>query len=674
MSQKPQLSAPPPSPSLSFNLGVTGHRQANAAFSGNKDEIEHVFAEILNFIEKAVDETQAVSHSNKPAYIRLHSLLVDGFDQIAAQQALTKRWQLVAPLPFGRALNVAINAHPISATEAKALIDERGQCSQPTMAQATQIQSLMAQAQCFELADQDDRIAALFLEKTAAPEDIAKAQAFSFAASQRVVMAAQVMIEQSDIIIGVWDGASTSFTGGTGHTIELALIMGSPVLWIDARAPRNWQLIYAPEELVQLCSGAPIDQNREAALKQIIANAMLAKVGQSYGPKSSHLEGVAALEDEKWKARSTRFWHGYRRVEALFGGTTLKERFKSLRQTYESPGEIATGSARQQMDMARALPGQDTVFVERIETDILRRFAWADGISSKLSDTYRGGMVLSFLFSAFAIVGGMAYLPFASSHEKWMFAFFELALLIAILTITIVGQKRRWHGRWFETRRVAEYLRLSPILLLLGVARPIGRWPKGTHTSWPEHYVRHSLRNIGLPQIAVTPSFLYDALAHILLPYVEAQTDYHRYKAKRLANVHHRLDQMAEFLFKLAVGSVSLYLFLKLGGLAHFIDPEITSHFSKLFTFLGVLFPTFGGAIAGIRYFGDFERFSAISDVTVQRLEGISVRIKLLLAAPHQNISYIYVAELVHATDDIVIAEIESWQAVFSGKHISVPV
>ena len=39
-----------------------------------------------------------------------------------------------------------------------------------------------------------------------------------------------------------------------------------------------------------------------------------------------------------------------------------------------------------------------------------------------------------------------------------------LALLLgAILAITWVGQRRRWHGRWFETRRVAEYLRHAPL-------------------------------------------------------------------------------------------------------------------------------------------------------------------------------------------------------------------
>jgi hypothetical protein len=119
---------------------------------------------------------------------------------------------------------------------------------------------------------------------------------------------------------------------------------------------------------------------------------------------------------------------------------------------------------------------------------------------------------------------------------------------------------------------------------------------------------------------------------------------------------------------------VSLYLGLKFAGTTHLISKEVASHFSKLFTFLGVFLPTFGGAIASIRYFGDFERFSAISEVTAEKLDVIAERGAILLAGPEQLISYAQVAELVHATDDVVVSEIENWQSVFGGKNIAVPV
>ena len=664
----------PPAPSIRLCLGVTGHREANPAFSVNRAEVEAALRQLFDFLD-AIVATERVSEPSKAVEsTRIHSLLVDGLDQIAACQAKDRAWELVAPLPFGRKLNTAINAHPIDVDEARFLLSGEGVCSNSTQARAAIIDGLVASARLFELADRDELIEHLYLAKLSAPTDVIAAQAYSFAASERVALAAQVMIEQSDLVVGVWDGASTSFVGGTGHTIALALSMGTPVLWIDARNPKNWRILQVPEHLAalpHLVSEAiqPLEE-----LRALVQTVLRPTQGKSKTKKGDQEEGLKALSTEKWRIKSQFLWHGYRRVEALFGSDRLSHRFRNLTLTYESPEAILSGSGKMQIDAARNLLQQDPPFVERISIDILKRFAWADGISLHLSDAYRGGMVLNFLFGAFAVVGGIAYLPIASSEQKWIFAGFELVLLAGILAITWIGQKRRWHRRWFETRRVAEYLRHATILLTLGVARPVGRWPRGTQTSWPEWYVRHCLRDVGLPQVTITSSYLRTALSDLVLRHVAAQSSYHRQKAKRLHQTHHRLDQLSEALFTLAVISVSLYLGLKLGGTTHLIEKEVASHFSKLFTFLGVFLPTFGGAIASIRYFGDFERFSAISEVTAERLDLIAERGAILLAGPAQLISYASVAELAHATDEVVVSEIENWQSVFSGKNITVPV
>jgi hypothetical protein len=674
---KLDFTAPLP-PSPSFNIGVTGHRDANRSFSANRALITATLNDVFDRLETMVSQasrpTQADSSSSIPFEIRLHNMLVEGVDQISANLALQRGWPLIAPLPFGHLLNTAINSNPQDATEAMALLKGEDSGDSPTQQRAAAIHELVDRARCFELAEADDAISILYLDKLKNPTDQSKAQAFSFAASARVALAAQVLIEQSDLIIGVWDGASTSFTGGTGHTIALALSMGTPVLWIDANNPTNWQVLLVPEALAHITKAAAFTDPQEKQLRELVQGALVAQRPSKVGHSSRHMEGVLALGAQNWRPKSQWIWHGYRRVEALFGTNSLKLGLRNLTQTYERPDEILAKSAKDTVKTCADLLKSDPQYVVTLGRSIYERFAWADGISARLSDVYRGGMVMSFLFSAFAIVGGIAYLPFASSNEKWIFALFELALLSAILAITFVGQGRRWHGRWFETRRVAEYLRFAPILMILGVARPIGRWPKGAHTSWPEFYARHTLRHVGLPNTKITASFLRHALSGLLLPHITAQIQYHRGKAKRLSSAHHRLDHMSDWLFKLAVASVSAYLALKLAGIVHLIDHEVAAHFSKLFTFLGVLLPTFGGAIAGIRYFGDFERFSAISDITAQKLEDIAARSKLLLDSPDEAMTYDLVSSLAHATDDAVITEIESWQAVFSGKQVSVPV
>lgn len=203
---------------------------------------------------------------------------------------------------------------------------------------------------------------------------------------------------------------------------------------------------------------------------------------------------------------------------------------------------------------------------------------------------------------------------------------------------------------------------------------PALQWPKGAETSWPEWYARHGLREIGLSRVAVTPAYLRAALGDLLDDHVVRQRDYHHGKARRLTNVHRNLDKLSEFSFQLAVISVAGFLTLTGATLLGLVPGETLHGATKGFTFLGVLLPTFGAAIAGIRYFGDFERFANISEVTAEKLDAVHKRAELLLAVPDGQLTYGRVTELAHAADDIVTSEIESWQAVFGGKHITVPV
>jgi hypothetical protein len=665
----------PPAPPARINLAITGHREGNAAFAMNRSRIMGVLGEVLDMIS---DAAKAQTLDVEIAQTRLHSMLSEGADLMAAEQALARDWDLIAPLAFGLDLNVAINALPATAEDAQAMIAGDDPVDPKVKHRADNIRRMAARARLFEMADRDAFIGNLFLESLQHPEDKRQADRFAAESSLRVELAARVMIEHSDLLIAIWDGGSHAFVGGTGHSVQLALKIGAPVVWIDANAPEHWRILTNLESLASVQSPSTLSSERTAELRALVHAALSpAAAREVHGKQVAHgkrIEGPEAFKRERWRPKSNYFLHGYRRIEALFGADSWKGRFGNLRQTYEGPDAISNGSAATLLAQARALPGQDGAFVDALEASAVRRFAWADGISAYLSDAYRGGMTLNFLLAPLSIVVGIAYLPFASSDEKWLFATLELALLASILSITITGQRHRWHARWFETRRVAEYARHAPIMLLLGVVRAPRRWPKGAETSWPEWYARRSLREPGLPQIRITQPYLREALSKLLDHHVVQQRDYHTYKARRLATAHHGLDKLSEILFTLAVISVSVYLILKLGGTQHWWPKYFAENTSYLFTFLGVALPTFGGAIAGIRYFGDFERFSSISEVTSEKLSAIHVRITQLLDSPEVAIDYGRVADLARDIDDVVVGEIESWQAVFAGKHVAVPV
>jgi hypothetical protein len=649
----------PPLPHLA--LGVTGHRTTNGPLAAHLDRVIAAIERLFSLLDKM--GTAETASLGPVGTTRLHNLLACGVDHLASQAAVDQGWEVVAPLPFGRQLNLAINAMPRSHEDAQALLQGDEPADRQVAERAQAISGWYDRATLFELAERDEEISELFLRHLADPANSAAAQACSAHISDRAAVAGRVMIEQSDLLVAVWDGISHIVPGGTGHTIAAALDLGLPVIWISPADPEAWRLLTTSEmllvrEAIPPCSEAQLAQVVRAALRP--------------GEGGALKRGADALSREAWHDRSSRLGTAYRRIEAVFGGEGRA--WRSLRQTYERPEAIASGSGAAILALADELVGPESAFKAGIDRETLQRFAWADGISARLSDSYRSGMMANFVLSALAVALGIAYQPLHLDGQKWIFAVGEFLLLGTILLITWTGRRRHWHRRWFETRRVAEYFRHAPILQLLGVTRPSGHWPRGADTSWPEYYVRHGLRSLGLPAARVDAAYLRSGIAGLLNLHVLPQRNYHRAKARRLTSVHHRLDRLSLRLFMLAVLSVSIWLVLAAAGALGLVPAVWPKEAAKIFTFLGVLFPTLGASIAGMRYFGDFERFAAISDVTAEKLDAIAKRIAVLLDPGELSIGYAQVADLAHAVDRVVVDEIENWQAVFSGKDIAVPV
>jgi hypothetical protein len=636
-------------------LGITGHRASNPSFGAHGEAIAAALTSLFARIEAI-----AAGLPGTRGTPRLHSLLVDGTDQIAADLALARGWELVVPLPFGADLNLAINAHPETAADAAALCRGASAADPAVEARAAAIRAITARAHLFELADRDAEVEALWLASLAAPDDRFAARTFEALASENVALAGRVMIERTDLVVAVWDGKVANLPGGTGHTVTAALAMGTPVLLIDPAAPEGWSILTRPEELAQARDGVPDHAGLEAIIRAAV-------VSEGWSP--------ALLDREAWRARSSRAFGFYRRIERVFGGGPGA--FGSLKITYEAPAEIAAGSGASLLAAASAMPGGDAQVAERLRAEVLPMFAFADGVASRLADAYRSGMCVNFVLAALAVMIGILFLPARLMEFKWVFAAVELLLLAGILALTAAGSRRGWHRRWFELRRVAEYLRHAPGLLLLGVSRPTGRWPRkgggGDSAEWPEHFARHALRAVGLPRVRLTRAYLRAGLEGVALPHVSAQRAYHEAKAHRLEAVHHGLDRAAETCFALAVASVSAYLLCKLGGMAGVVPKHLADDLSPLLTFCGVAFPTLGANLAGIRYFGDFERFGAISRVAAEKLGEIEARITLLLSGDESALTYAAAADLMHALDEAVVDEIESWQSVFGAKHLALP-
>ncbi len=662
----------PAHPRTGFSVSITGHRRSHLSYPADERALQSALGAILADIDEAVAELATAIGQERVGPTRMHSLLAEGADSLGAQMAIDHGWQLVSPIPFGRNLSRAIHARPMSGDDARAILAGGDPSHSDTLARLRPLDMLSDAAKLFELQEQDERLSALLLATLDRPDDFAAAQTFALEAGMRFALSGRMLIEQSHLLIAIWDGHSTANVGGTGHTVSVALDLGVPVLWIDVAQPDQWRILHVPEALathgVQL---VPMDPRAE--LRSIVRESLLPPDAVTPS-KAQWPAGLAAIAENQWRSGSSWRNQAYARVEAVFGATKGRPGWRSLRQRYETPDEIEHGSGAPMMAAIDSVSGIDPAIHGDIVDGVLRRFAWADGISTHMSQRYRSGMTINFLLASLAIISGIAYLPIVEVDEKWMFAGVELLLLLAIIGITVGGQRQRLHQRWFETRRVAEYFRHSALTLAFGVSRSVGQWPRGTETSWPEWYVRQSLREIGLPHAQLSQASLRQGLVALRDHHVAPQRAYHAAKAAHLNRVHHRLEHLSDRLFALAVLTVAIFLvFAAVMSMGGFSAHDL-KHPAKWFTVLAVALPTLGGALAGLRFFGDFERLGAISEVTAEKLSAIEGRIALLLSATDDRLSYGTFADLLRSTDAVVIAEIENWQSVFSAKRISVPV
>ena len=88
----------PRAPLTRLAICVTGHRRANAAMAGSS-------AAVANQLEALFDEIAAhvaaeASSLAEVAPIRVHTLLADGVEQIAAAGAVARGWWPVSTFPF----------------------------------------------------------------------------------------------------------------------------------------------------------------------------------------------------------------------------------------------------------------------------------------------------------------------------------------------------------------------------------------------------------------------------------------------------------------------------------------------------------------------------------------------------------------------------------------------
>jgi hypothetical protein len=632
-------STPPRAP-LAFRVGVVGHRPDRL----DTNKLNELAATISTILSAVKAESHDVANQLTSIYdgarplLRAVSPLAEGTDRIFAERAIDPEldFELCCVLPFPR------SEFEKDFATCAALEDNSLSRFRHLLAKATIV---------FEL-------------------DGARAED-----SEAYGQGGLVVLNQSDLLVVVWDGQRLGKIGGTEDTFNKARNRGVPIAWIDALEPRNWQLLDAATPLPRVAAGqrvAPDGSGSPDAVRELVREALELPKPVEDATKKGHekrTDPEPALQrfysEERPRITPAFFWKAFVTVVG-----DAKWPKVSFRLTNFENAVVPDWPQEQSTPIARLV-------------DRLRPFyAWPDRLAVLYADRYRSAFTFNFLTAATAV--GLALLPGVLGVREHPIAErvcigLELAAILIILVLVVVGRKRYWHERWIDYRLTAELVRHLRMVVPLGGKRPFPQIPAHWVTygqpgaSWMAWYVRAVERWLGLPSAVVDKHYLDDHLKR-LEHLVIGQISYHQNRMRRCHNMETRLHLGGIYLLGATLCACGLHLLL-----AFLDETDLSAWISAILTLIDGFCPAMGAALAAISNQGEFRSLTNRSKAMRERLRLLlnditSLRKQIAAALDSSMRQFSTQADaLASSTAGLPVNEVLDWRVVLLDQPLRPP-
>jgi hypothetical protein len=608
----------PPKVRLTFRIGVVGHRP-NRLKREDISSLTKRLGEVLSSVKKSVLDF-STKHpglfNNESPCLRAVSPLAEGTDRYFAREALKLNYELCSPMPFQRE-EFENDFKPPHSLE-------------PEINSVTDFNDILAAARV----KGDVRIFELDGARDKAGE--------AYAAAGRVVL------NQSDLLVVVWDGGGEEKHGGTYETLVRAVRFAIPVVWIDAHAPHQWQLVQKEPDLPKLgperCVPPPAgDLHRSLA----------GVIGHVLNPP----ESTATTDRHHVDLRTAYFAETMPKWNRFFG-------WKFFR------GFVDGGSLC--LPPLRVTPFEEAVIKDwpekgknEVEDWVNHRlrshYAWSDKLADLYADKYRSSFIFGYLAAAFAVLFGV--LGYFNQATKWWPAA-EVIIVSWILTRIWWGNRCHWHQRWIEYRVIAELVRQLRFLIPLGGGRPFPRLAQhlsfgNPANTWMYWHIRAIDRALGLPTAEVTSKYLLECRDYIA-GIIDGQVNFHLRSAERSARIEHRLHIAGAILFGLTFLLAFGHLLSPAGGLLHEWHVALIP---------AAIFPAFAAAMAAISNQAEFARIARRSAAMAGRLEQEVTKLANYDDSVHSN----QVTEDALRVAQTMVDEVLDWRLVFLDRPLVTP-
>lgn len=623
-------SARPPKPRLAFRVGVVGHRWDKLApgpLEGTIGVERALGTTVRGILDAIKHQVEAIGQDPANGYaaggaagarLTLISGLAEGADRIVADQGLEAGYQLAAVLPF----------EPARYAE-----DFDGQWLGPTWSRPTAV------AEYERLLRHASAIVVL---------DGRPGQADAYEPLGRSIL------NHADLLIAIWDGEGGRGPGGTASVLmaarreELPIVRIHPqepdVAWLeDIRDPnqgaekgtsrlarRIGDLVLPPEE--SGLTDRSVENGRRAFFSE---QARAGHLGTSYRALTGYLGNLNGLLASAL-------------VPTCFAWLIAAYNVFRRRLPMDYPAASAAAWAARWGDLDPELRG-------RLVDQLAPVHGWLDYLATYYADRYRSAFTM--VFSLAWIAGVAAVMGLIAEVRGWgtarLWGGVELAVIGAILGLTMWGKHRRFHERWIDYRLLAEQIRHLTFLWPLGVtsvsarlsANPSSDDPRVRWTGW---YYRALVRQLGFATRTVSADHLANCRYLLRDREIQEQRVYHDLNSERLEHLAHVVHRRTEVLFGMAGVVAVLHL-------AHWSEAFL---YSAGLTALSVFLPARAAALHGWAGHADFHAAGLRSADIELRLEELERAIDGLI-----DVSTTTLGPVALAAARTMESELGSWRA-----------
>jgi hypothetical protein len=371
------------------------------------------------------------------------------------------------------------------------------------------------------------------------------------------------VVDNSDVLVAVWDGHAASGRGGTAAVVSYAQRRSVPVLVVTAER-----------------TASPTRSPDGAAIGAVAP----------WDPVRALTRGAAHV--------------AYRRVDEF-----------NRRSVHAS--DLTHAIEREHDRLMRAARGAAVrAHCELVAAWALPRLARADYLAMRYQRLYYRLGSLQYLLAALAVA-----IVAAQSAAGWSpkLSLLEVVFMLAVLMIYAVARRTGIRDRWLDCRSLAEAMRSALFIALTdmqiehtrasldGSVAVRGRWfQRVFSTVWEERPPSPS------------PMTAPDELSRFLIDgWLEHQISYHRKTIERLGASRARLTRTVIVLFAVTV----------LVGILHAFELLPSSGAKPTLVFLALALPSLGAALTGIRDLHQHRIHESRSERTAARLERLRNRV-----------------------------------------------